>query len=248
MSELTGLLNINKPAGFTSHDVVGKVRRLCGIKKVGHTGTLDPQATGVLILCLGKATRIASSLFNLEKEYEAELTFGTSTDTQDAWGKVIEQVHEVRLTRASVEETLKDFTGEIFQVPPMVSAVHYQGKRLYELARLGKVVERPARKIKIFDLKLLDFETRPVVRARLRVQCSKGTYVRTLCADIGAKLGVPAHQSSLVRTRVGPFSISDSVAIDQLEKTCAEGNLASVLIKISDVLKHASLAQQITIK
>lgn len=211
---MDGILNVNKPVDMTSHDVVDCIRRLIKQKKVGHAGTLDPQASGVLVLLLGKATKLAENLKGDSKEYIASMKFGVNTTTQDAWGEIIEQRSNFSIQKESVKKTLLGFKGEINQIPPMFSALHYQGKRLYELARQGKEVKRLPRKVTIFEIKLLDFV--PPDELTFIVACSSGFYVRTLCADIGAALGVGGHLTSLKRIRSGRFKVEDSINLSDL--------------------------------
>ncbi len=201
---------------MTSHDVVARIRRILKTKKVGHTGTLDPDATGVLVACVGQATKLSSFLMATSKEYIAEMELGVRTDSQDRTGKIVSESKNFTVTREQVEKIMGNLTGEIDQIPPMVSAVRHQGKKLYELARKGKEVEREPRRVKIYSLELLDFEP---PRIRFRVECSKGTYIRTLCSDIGDILGCGAHQASLTRTRSGPFSIDEALTLAELENT-----------------------------
>lgn len=199
---------------MTSHDVVACIRRLIKQKKVGHGGTLDPQACGVLVLLLGKATKLAQKIQNEAKEYSASMKLGVNTTTQDAWGKITEERSNFSLQKEEIEKVLLGFKGEIYQVPPMFSALHYQGKRLYELAREGKEVERQPRKVKIFEIKLLDFI--PPAELNFKVTCSSGTYIRTLCADIGRILEVGGHLTSLKRIRSGKFKIEDAIDLSEL--------------------------------
>ncbi len=201
---------------MTSHDVVAVIRRILKTKKVGHTGTLDPEATGVLVACVGKATKLSSFLMATRKEYIAGMHLGIRTDSQDRAGKIISQASDFSVTREDVDRALETLTGEIDQIPPMVSAVRHKGKKLYELARKGEEVEREPRKVNIYALELLSF--RPP-ELRFRVECSKGTYIRTLCSDIGDILGCGAHQSSLIRTRTGPFRIDEAVTLSDLENS-----------------------------
>lgn len=206
----SGFLIINKEDGMTSHDVVNKIRKTFQTKQVGHTGTLDPNATGVLIVAVGKATKAISYLENDGKIYEAELTLGITTDTEDIWGNVLEE-KEVNITETQIEEMIKSFIGNIKQVPPMYSALKINGKKLYELAREGVTVEREARDITIFDIYDIEIKNNKV---KFTVHCSKGTYIRTLCKDIGEKLGCGACMSSLNRTKVGVFDIANSKKIN----------------------------------
>ncbi len=208
------VINLNKPKGITSHQAVENVRRISGIKKAGHAGTLDPLATGVLLVCTGEATKITRFLSDLDKEYIAVVKLGEKTDTYDAEGEVTEKSEGFSLRREDVERILPEFTGTIEQLPPMYSAVKLGGKPLYKLARKGLTVEREKRVVTVHDIRITGFEL-PFVA--LRVSCSKGTYVRALCNDIGEALGVGAHITGLVRTRIGGFSVEDSVALDELE-------------------------------
>lgn len=199
---MDGILVINKPSGITSHDVVDIIRKRFNIREVGHAGTLDPMATGVLIVLIGKATRLSNTFIRDDKEYLATLFLGKRTDTQDSTGRVIEEKDVDGLDVDLLRKTLDSFSGEIEQIPPMVSAKRYKGKRLYHLARKGKFVPRDPCRVRIYKIELLDFNLPEIV---FRIVCSKGTYVRTLCEDIGKSLGYPAHMSALVRTRSGKF-------------------------------------------
>lgn len=222
---------------MTSHDCVAKARRLFQMKRIGHTGTLDPDVSGVLPLCLGRATRIVEYLQELPKTYEAEMTLGFATDTEDAGGEVIESVDTVHVTERQVREAVRAFIGEIEQKPPMYSAVRHQGKRLYELAREGITVERKARKVTIYDIEIIEMDLeRPHPIVRMKVQCSKGTYIRTLCVDIGRALGVPAVMSALARTASGPVKREDCITFAEAEQLMAEGKLRERLISIGDAL------------
>lgn len=216
LAEVDGVLNLLKPPGMTSHDVVAFVRRTLGVKKAGHTGTLDPGAAGVLPVCIGRATRLAEYIAGTDKAYRAEITFGVTTDTQDAFGTVLAEADASHLTRGDVAYALTRFHGPIEQVPPMVSAVRVGGKRLYELAREGVAVAREPRRVFIHRLQLLDFRPGPRPVAYIDVVCSKGTYVRTLAHDLGQYLRVGAHLSHLVRTRSGPFLLSEAATLEEL--------------------------------
>lgn len=213
---MDGILNLLKPPGMTSHDVVSVVRRTLGIKKVGHTGTLDPGVAGVLPICVGRATRLAEFITGGDKAYRAEITFGVTTSTQDGFGEILTEQDASHLTRGDVAYALARFHGPIEQVPPMVSAVKVGGKRLYELARQGVEVERQARRVTIHQLQLLDFRPGPHPIAFVDVVCSKGTYVRTLAHDLGQMLQVGAHMSYLVRTRSGPFRLENAATLEEL--------------------------------
>lgn len=213
---MDGILNLLKPPGMTSHDVVSVVRRVLGIKKVGHTGTLDPGVAGVLPICVGRATRLAEFIAGGDKAYRAEITFGVTTDTQDSFGETLTETDASHLGKGDVAYAITKFQGEIMQVPPMVSAVKVDGKRLYELAREGVEVERAARPVTIHKLQLLDFRPGVHPTAYVDVVCSKGTYIRTLGYDLGQALGVGAHMSYLVRTRSGPFTLPDAATLAEL--------------------------------
>ena len=204
---------------MTSHDVVARVRRLARQKRVGHAGTLDPDATGVLLICLGQATRIADLLVEQGKEYRAVLALGATTTTEDASGEVLTESDASWVTEQNLRELLPQFTGLIQQIPPMVSALHHEGQRLYALARQGITVERPARPVQIDALTLRCFIPGARPTAMLDIACGKGTYIRTLCADMGAALGVGGHMASLRRTRVGAFQCSEAVPLDTLTET-----------------------------
>ena len=213
---MQGILVVNKRQGRTSHDCIYILRDLLGIKKIGHTGTLDPMATGVLPMTIGKATRVSSFIQNSEKEYIATIKFGIETDTEDITGNILERSDKIP-TKDEVLEILPKFTGRIEQTPPMYSAVRVDGRKLYKIAREGKVVDRPKREINVSSLKLL--ETNPFT---LKINCSSGTYVRTLISDIGKELGTFATMTSLIRTKVGPFSVENAIKIDDLESMTKE--------------------------
>jgi len=207
---------VDKPAGWTSHDVVGKLRRVYGTRRVGHAGTLDPMATGVLLVGVGKATRLLRFLQDTQKSYDGDVTFGVATDTLDAEGRIVEE-RDVDLELARVQNAAAAFVGEIDQVPPMVSALKVDGKKLYELAREGKEVERKARHITVSRFDLDNWRDGVHPTATLHVDCSSGTYVRVLAQDLGLSLGVPAHLSALRRTAVGRFTLADATPIDVIE-------------------------------
>lgn len=214
MSDIYGIVNVIKPPGMSSFQVVSTVRRLLEVSKAGHTGTLDPAATGVLPVCVGRATKIIPFLPEGKKEYIAEITLGITTDTLDAEGEILEKKYNWQeLTLEKVTTVLKEFTGKIEQLPPMYSAVHHQGKRLYELARNGEEVEREPREVIIDQLELLGINL-PIIR--IRVVCSKGTYIRSLAADIGEKLKTGAFLSFLVRSKSGPFYIKDGFTLEEI--------------------------------
>ncbi|WP_422657252.1 tRNA pseudouridine(55) synthase TruB [Paenibacillus sp. EC2-1] len=239
MTELEGVLAVNKPAGWTSHDVVAKVRRLVKMKRIGHAGTLDPEVTGVLPLCLGRATRVVEYMQDLPKEYQAVLRLGVSTDTEDLTGTVIESVEEVNITPEAAQETLLSFLGEISQVPPMYSAVKVDGKRLYELAREGKTIERKSRIVTVHEIEMTGFEAHgSYTDVSFRVLCSKGTYIRTLCVDIGKKLGLPSTMAKLERTLSAGISASKCLTLEQIEQFMADGTLQSWLVPADEAIVH----------
>jgi len=211
-----GFLNVLKPPGMTSHDVVNEVRRIVGVRRVGHTGTLDPDVPGVLVVGIGQAVRLNEYLLDADKAYRGEITFGIATETGDATGAVTARQPASALGRAAVEDALRAFVGTYEQVPPMLSAVKVGGRRLYELARRGADVPREPRSVTIHSLSLICFTPGEYPRALFDVVCSKGTYVRTLCEDIGRRLGVPAHMSHLVRTRSGPFTLEASRPLPEI--------------------------------
>ncbi|MBI4537133.1 MAG: tRNA pseudouridine(55) synthase TruB [candidate division NC10 bacterium] len=229
-----GVLNMNKPAGMTSHDVVDVVRRILGLQRVGHTGTLDPQATGVLPLCVGRATRIAQFLTQADKEYQMTLRLGITTDTLDAAGRETGR-QPVEVSREAVEALLPRFVGEIQQVPPLYSAKKVRGERLYRLARRGEDVPRDPVKVRVHSLTMLEFLP-PLVR--LQVACSKGTYARTLCDDLGRALGCGGHLQDLVRIRSGRFTLESAVSPEALEACVREGRLGEALIPMAEALAH----------
>ena len=227
---MDGILVIRKEKGYTSHDVVAKLRGILHMKKIGHTGTLDPAAEGVLPVALGKGTRLVELLTEKEKTYEAVLRLGVSTDTQDMTGTILSE-KPVTVTEKEVRETVASFVGEQMQVPPMYSAIKINGKKLYELARQGKEVERKARKVTIYEIKVLsiDFSENEFT---MEVSCSKGTYIRTLCKDIGEFLGCGAAMKTLVRTRVSEFFLEQALTLGQIEQAVKEGKIQDYLIPI----------------
>lgn len=227
---LDGILNINKPTGMTSFRVVALVKRLTGERHAGHAGTLDPDASGVLPICLGKATRVVEFLMDNHKTYRAEIELGKTTDTYDASGKVVAEKDVADINKKQVEKALENFRGEINQVPPMYSALKHQGQPLYQLARTGISVERKSRIIKIYRLDFIDWQS-PLVT--LEIECSKGTYIRSLANDLGEALGCGAYLKKLVRTHYGIFDIENSITLEQLD----ENNWQSHLHPIDSVLQ-----------
>lgn len=241
-TEPNGILVVDKPAGITSHDVVDRVRRIFGTRRVGHTGTLDPDATGVLVMCLGQATRVAEYLSAASKHYTTELEFGVRTDTMDASGSVIDQRDASKLTEQSIINLLPRFTGTIRQTPPMVSARHHNGRRLYELAREGVTVARQEREVEISELRLTAFQPGNAALATLEVTCSTGTYIRVLADDLGIAAGTGGHMKSLRRTWVGmdaasAFTLADARSLDDLEQARETGSLAGALAPLAVALR-----------
>jgi len=230
---ISGILNIDKPQGWTSHDVVARVRHLSGQKQVGHAGTLDPLATGVLLVCLGQATRVSEYLMRGRKVYRAAVHLGLSTDTYDAGGRVTATAPQVNVTLSQLEEALAAFVGRIEQTPPMYSALKYRGAPLYRLARQGKTVERKPRPVEIYDLKLLDWSS-PVLT--IEVTCSPGTYIRSLAHDLGQRLGCGAHLSSLVRLASGHFTLDEAISLETLSEAFATGRWAELLRPLDEAL------------
>lgn len=239
---VSGILILDKPRGMSSNQALQKVRWLLNAEKAGHTGSLDPLATGVLPLCFGEATKFSQYLLDADKGYETLAQLGVTTTTGDAEGEVLER-REVTVGRADIEARLADFRGEIKQIPPMYSALKKDGQPLYKLARAGEVVEREARSVTIARLELLAFES---AQARLAVACSKGTYIRTLVEDLGQVLGCGAHVAELRRTQAGPFSLAQAITLDELEKAHAEGGneaLDRFLLPEDSGLEHWPLVQ-----
>ena len=232
---IDGVLVVNKEAGWTSHDVVAKVRHLLGGMKVGHAGTLDPAATGVLPLLIGKGSRIAEYLVEWDKEYRAQLRLGETTDTLDATGTILERHPTSQVTPTAIMEVVAQFRGAIQQLPPMYSAVKIDGVPLYRSARAGKTVDRRPRTVVIHALEVLAHAGPDVT---LRVVCSKGTYIRTLCADIGKLLGVGGHLRALERTRVGPLTLDRALTVDELHRRHSEGGLGTYVWSLDDILEN----------
>ena len=242
---MEGILIIDKPTEWTSHDVVGKLRRLLKTKRIGHTGTLDPFATGVLVMLVGQATRLAQFLDKDTKEYEATIQFGFETETGDLTGGMRdegggmndEEVAEI-LNKTTWDELLTSFRGELEQVPPMYSAKKVEGKKLYELARKGVEIERKPVSITIYHLELLDEIPNPKSQIQIRVACSAGTYIRTLAEDIGRKIGVPCHLSALRRTKAGKFDLAKAVTIQELEEIIEAEKLGDYLVSMNEAVSH----------
>lgn len=229
---------------MTAHDVVNYLRRVTGQRKTGHAGTLDPGAAGVLTLYLGQATRVIEYMPN-DKVYRAEITFGLTTDTQDRQGRLTGQKHAANLTLEQVTAMVREFVGDLQQVPPMVSAVHHQGQRLYELARRGLEVERKPRRITVYSLELLhnwDWG-KPHPRVMVEISCSAGTYIRTICSDLGERLGFGAIMSFLLRIRAGRFGLDRALTLEELTDLNSQGRLADVLVSVSEALEHLPMVQ-----
>ena len=230
-----GIINVYKEKGFTSHDVVAKMRGILGQRKIGHTGTLDPAAEGVLPVCAGKGTKLCDMLTDHDKTYRAVLLLGTETDTEDTTGTVLETKDTSGLTEDEVQDVVLSFIGDYDQVPPMYSALKVDGKKLYELAREGKTVERKARPVKIFDIQI---ETMDLPEVTMTVSCSKGTYIRTLCHDIGNLLGTGGCMEELTRTKVGRFELKDSLKLEELRDLAQNGRLEDALIPLDQMFSE----------
>ncbi len=234
---MDGVIIVNKPWGKTSHDMVNFIRRTTGIKKVGHTGTLDPAATGVLPICIGNATKACEYLTAEDKGYKAQVVLGMTTDTLDAEGDVLTEQPIADLTEEIIINTINLFIGEIEQIPPMFSAIKKDGKKLYELAREGISIDREKRKVKISQIDILSIDLENGI-IEIDVKCSKGTYIRTLCEDIGIKLGCGAYMNKLERTKSGDFTIDESYTADEIKQLADEGRLCDIMIKTKDLFLH----------
>ncbi len=228
---MNGILNVYKEPGFTSHDVVAKLRGICKQKKIGHTGTLDPDASGVLPVCLGNATKVCDLLTDKDKEYRAVLLLGRTTDTQDVSGKTLEE-RPVLAAEEAVREAILSFVGDYDQIPPMYSALKVNGKKLCDLARAGKEVERSSRRVKICSIQIEEMD---LPRVKLRVNCSRGTYIRTLCHDIGQRLGCGGTMESLIRIRSGQFVLEEAKTLSEFQKMADAGELEEALIPVDSL-------------
>ena len=237
---ITGLLNINKPIGITSMDVVREIKKSTGIKKVGHGGTLDPMASGVIPIAIGTSTRLLEYILNGDKSYIATIELGRRTDTYDSEGKTVEKSDPQGISMDEIINVLSKFNGEMTQIPPMHSALKVQGKRLYELARSGTVIERPPRNVTIYEVSLEEFNTPNIV---VGIRCSKGFYVRTFADDIGHLLGCGAFLSSLKRVSSGPFKIEDAMTLDQTISMISDGNLQEVILDPGSCINGAQRIQ-----
>ena len=231
---MNGIINIKKEKGYTSFDVVAKMRGILKMKKIGHTGTLDPDATGVLPVCIGKATRVCDLLTDKDKVYETRMLLGQVTDTQDITGQILQE-NPVTVSPEQVKTCIRSFVGNYEQIPPMYSALKVNGQKLCDLARKGIEVERKARPVTIYDIEILDVD---IPYVSMRVHCSKGTYIRTLCDDIGQKLGCGACMAELVRTRVADFTLEDAVTLAQLEQAVAKNCLEEYVKPVDYVFTH----------
>src|SRR5690625_1058434 len=236
---MNGILPLWKPKGMTSHDCVMKIRKILGTRKVGHTGTLDPEVEGVLVICVGQATKVVPFLTAMNKTYIAECSLGKATETEDAHGEVIEEkTLKHPPSSQDIEDVLKLFRGEISQTPPMYSAVRVNGKRLYEYARANEYVERPSRQVTIYELIQLQNKQKNDHVIKIKATCSAGTYMRTLCVDIGKALGYPAHMSDLVRIEACPFTKKDTVSFKEIEEAKQLNKEHDLLFPIAKGLDH----------
>lgn len=239
---MNGIINVYKEKGFTSFDVCAKLRRILKTKKIGHTGTLDPDAEGVLPICIGNATKLCDLLTDKDKVYETVLLLGVKTDTEDMTGTIL-STKEVKASIEEVRPVIQEFIGPYEQIPPMYSAIKVNGQRLYDLARKGTVIERQARQVTIHEIEILDFimdseNPSAVKEIRMRVSCSKGTYIRTLCKDIGERLGVGGCMKSLLRTKVSVFELANSLKIDEVEQIMLNQEIDSILMPVDACFTH----------
>lgn len=229
----SGIINVYKEKGFTSFDVVAKLRGILKTKKIGHTGTLDPDAEGVLPVCIGRATKVCDILTDKDKVYEAVMLLGVETDTQDTTGEILKKL-PVEESESVVKEAILSFVGEYAQIPPMYSALKVNGKKLYELAREGKTVERKARNVQIYSIEILEMD---LPRVRMSVHCSKGTYIRTLCHDIGQKLGCGGCMEKLLRTKAGIFELADTLKLAEINALAKEGLVEEKIISVDELFE-----------
>ena len=232
----SGIINVYKEKGFTSFDVVAKLRGILKTKKIGHTGTLDPDAEGVLPVCIGRATKVCDILTDKDKVYEAVMLLGVETDTQDTTGEILKKL-PVEESESVVKEAILSFVGEYAQIPPMYSALKVNGKKLYELAREGKTVERKARNVQIYSIEILKMD---LPRVRMSVHCSKGTYIRTLCHDIGQKLGCGGCMEKLLRTKAGIFELADTLKLAEINALAKEGLVEEKIISVDELFEDHS--------
>ncbi len=232
---LSGVLPVNKPSGVTSHDVIQRLRQILQIRRIGHAGTLDPRASGVLLACMGKATKVVQFLTEYDKEYEAVIKLGITTDTYDGEGEITEKKDDFKISPDEIRKVIDTFKGKIWQIPPLHSAIKYKGKRLYQYARAKREVERKKREVEIKDIEVLDIN---IPYVKLKVSCSKGTYIRSLAFDVGKKLGCGAYLFSLQRTRVGPFKLEEALGLEMISDVEKEGKIQGHLIPIEKALAH----------
>jgi tRNA pseudouridine55 synthase len=232
---INGIINVYKEKGYTSHDVVAKMRGILKIKKIGHTGTLDPDAQGVLPVCIGKATKLVDMITDKDKTYEAVCKLGITTDTQDITGKVLTTA-QVNVTYEQIEEVIKSYIGEYLQLPPMYSAIKVDGKKLYELARQGKEIDRERRKVIIKDIRILDY-SKEDNEVKVSVDCGKGTYIRTLLHDIGETLGCGGTMKSLIRTAVGNFMAEEALKLSEIEELVHEDRLEPYVVTVDQIFE-----------
>ena len=230
-----GIINVYKEKGYTSFDVVAKLRGICGQKKIGHTGTLDPDAEGVLPVCLGNATKVCDMLTDRDKEYRAVMLLGIDTDTQDTTGKVLARGETDGITPEQIYQAVQSFVGEIEQIPPMYSALKVNGQKLCDLARKGQVIERKARKISIYDIRVEEIR---MPRVTMTVSCSKGTYIRTLCHDIGEYLGCHGTLEYLLRTRAAGYVLRDALRLEEIQEKKDQGTLEEIIRPVEDVFSE----------
>ena len=233
---MNGIINVYKEKGYTSHDVVAKMRGILKMKKIGHTGTLDPDAEGVLPLCIGNATKVVELIIDKDKAYDGVMKLGVTTDTQDMTGRIT-SINDVNVKEDEVEEACKKFVGGYDQLPPMYSAVKVQGKRLYELARKGQEVERKKRPVIINEILIRGYN-KEENEVSISVSCGKGTYIRTLIHDIGYELGCGASMQSLVRTRVGDFQLDNALKLGEIEELVSEGRIADHILAVDQMLRN----------
>ncbi len=236
---MNGIISVYKEPGYTSFDVVAKLRGIVGQKKIGHTGTLDPDAEGVLIVCLGNTTKLSEMITDKDKEYTAEMILGVTTDTEDASGKVLSE-KEVKVSEEEIRSAVTSFIGEDYQVPPMYSALKKDGVRLYELARKGVEVDREPRRITIYSIDIISID---MPKVTFRVTCSKGTYIRSLCRDIGERLKCGAHMKRLIRNRVSGFTTEDSFTLSKLQELKDEGRLSQAVIPVTKLFPDLPIYQ-----
>jgi tRNA pseudouridine55 synthase len=232
---LSGVLVVDKPTGMTSHDVIDRLRKILHTRKIGHAGTLDPSAGGVLVACVNQATKVVQFLTEYDKEYTAVIQLGITTDTYDGEGQIIRTEEDLKISSDEIKLAILSFKGKIEQTPPLYSAIKYQGKKLYQYARSNQEVKRNKREVEIKELEILEIN---LPHVKFRISCSKGTYVRSLAHDVGEKLGCGAYLYSLRRTRVGPFNLEDALSLEKIADIQGEGKISDVLTPIEKALAH----------